>query len=575
MRTHFRLLALGFLPLMLGSCGRECSTPPEILSCFERIVEVLDSTTQYRNLFDLKMADYKRKASEATSDEARFYYYKLITDDYYEFDKDSAEYYIARNLALAEKNNKPEWMVDSYLQAAHLYNKIGSLEQAKDALDAILPLNKTTEQHMQYYLHSIDYWSNRAIFLNLPNPDPMSQRYADSILQMGNIVPRPLQLHAKVWLEDDDHRKVEVIKELKQAIDRMPSTDPWYSKLCEEVGLLSHILHTSEKDEVEYLTRHIVTSVQNVSRSTPQLAYVEQIAIRYGELDFANRFLTALVKMQMDFPDKLRAPLYASVFEVNDAVQQRIESEAKRNFALAVVALLMAVITAVLLGFLIYALRRRARLQHLLKEKNDLLEQQSAELRQEQAMLKQLNDALQQTGEALKYESDSLQEANYVKEEYIGQMFAMCSEYLQKIENVKRDINRKLTARQYDLALKATKIKSDDDMKELHELWSRFDDVFLTLFPDFVERFNELLRPDEHIVLRPGEKLNTDLRIYALVRLGINNSVKIAKILGLSTQSVYNARQKMRARATESEVDFPARVRQLAMDRSSRKEPEQ
>jgi hypothetical protein len=87
-------------------------------------------------------------------------------------------------------------------------------------------------------------------------------------------------------------------------------------------------------------------------------------------------------------------------------------------------------------------------------------------------------------------------------------------------------------------------------------------------FPDFVEQFNGLLRPEERITLRAGEKLNTDLRIYAMVRLGINSSTKIAKILGLSTQSVYNARQKMRARATESEEEFPVRVRRLAINNS-------
>ena len=103
-------------------------------------------------------------------------------------------------------------------------------------------------------------------------------------------------------------------------------------------------------------------------------------------------------------------------------------------------------------------------------------------------------------------------------------------------------------------------------MKEQHELWAKFDDIFLRLFPDFVEQFNELLRPEERITLRQGEKLNTDLRIYAMVRLGISSSTKIAKILGLSTQSVYNARQKMRARATLSDEEFAARVRRLAIN---------
>jgi hypothetical protein len=272
--------------------------------------------------------------------------------------------------------------------------------------------------------------------------------------------------------------------------------------------------------------------------------------------------------MQQDYPDRIRQPFYSFMTELNDATRSRLEEESRRNLTLLIVAAVSFIVMALLFVFAFYNLRRRIRLQRLLKEKNQLLTENSKRLKDEQLRLRDANEALRQASADLKEESTRLSEANYLKEEYIGQMFATCSEYLQKIEVVKRDINRKLTARQYDLALKATRPKNEDDMKEQHELWAKFDEIFLQLFPDFVEQFNGLLRPEERITLRAGEKLNTDLRIYAMVRLGINSSTKIAKILGLSTQSVYNARQKMRARATESEEEFPVRVRRLAINNS-------
>ena len=45
----------------------------------------------------------------------------------------------------------------------------------------------------------------------------------------------------------------------------------------------------------------------------------------------------------------------------------------------------------------------------------------------------------------------------------------------------------------------------------------------------FVEDFNALLTNDEQISLKTGERMNTELRIFALIRLGISDSVKIAQ----------------------------------------------
>ena len=565
---HFRSLAVVTLLLTVVSCRPKPCAPAPIGDCFDRLVAALDSSESYHQIQEKKLIDYKRKAAAANSDEARFYHYKLITELYYEFDVDSTEYYVQKNLEIARRNNKPQWEVDCYLQAAHLYNCIGFFEQGRNTLDALSSFDMTSDQRLQYYLETIDYWNSRAIFLNTPNPDPMGQVYADSVLLLGNRVPTPLQVHARVWKETDNVRKAALVEDLKRTVDQMSPEDPYYARLCSEAGLLSHYVSGNEQDEVEYLTRYVVSSLRNVSRVTPLLIYVEQIALKYGELDIANRFLSALVRMQQDYPDRIRQPFYSFMTELNDATRSRLEQESRRNFTLLIVAAVSFIVMALLFVFSFYNLRRRIKLQSLLKEKNQLLIENSKRLEDEQSRLHDANEALRQTSDNLKEESSRLSEANYLKEEYIGQMFATCSEYLQKIEAVKRDVNRKLTARQYDLALKATRPKSEDDMKEQHELWAKFDEVFLQLFPDFVEQFNSLLRPEECISLRPGEKLNTDLRIYAMVRLGINSSTKIAKILGLSTQSVYNARQKMRARATESEEEFAVRVRRLAISNS-------
>lgn len=101
---------------------------------------------------------------------------------------------------------------------------------------------------------------------------------------------------------------------------------------------------------------------------------------------------------------------------------------------------------------------------------------------------------------------------------------------------------------------------------ELKAFFHTFDQVFLNIYPDFVQDFNALLRPEEQIVPKEGELLNTDLRIYALVRLGITDSVKIADFLHCSVQTVYNNRLRVRNKSLIPKTEFAQTVQQLGKE---------
>ena len=97
----------------------------------------------------------------------------------------------------------------------------------------------------------------------------------------------------------------------------------------------------------------------------------------------------------------------------------------------------------------------------------------------------------------------------------------------------------------------------------LKDLYDNFDTAFLHLFPDFVDKFNDLLQPEERIVLRKGELLNTELRIFALIRLGIDDSSQIAEFLRYSVNTFYNYRAKVKNKARISREDFEIRLMQI------------
>ena len=141
-----------------------------------------------------------------------------------------------------------------------------------------------------------------------------------------------------------------------------------------------------------------------------------------------------------------------------------------------------------------------------------------------------------------------LSEANGTKDVYISQFLNLCSIYMDKLTQFNKIVNRKLTTGKVDDLLKLTKQGKfiEEQSKEFYDV---FDDAFLHLYPNFVSEINKLLRPEEKIELREGEKLNTDLRIIAFMRLGIEESTRIAQMLNYSVYTIYTYRNKLRNRA--------------------------
>jgi hypothetical protein len=152
-------------------------------------------------------------------------------------------------------------------------------------------------------------------------------------------------------------------------------------------------------------------------------------------------------------------------------------------------------------------------------------------------------------------------EANKIKDEYIGYFFSLHAEFLEKIENFQKIVKRKANAKQYDDIQNIS--KELNIQKEREALYSRFDQIFLKLFPNFVNEFNRLLKPEEQIQLKKGEEMNTDLRIYALIRLGINENEKIAQFLGYSVNTIYTYKTKIKNKALVPSVEFKQKVMEI------------
>ena len=169
---------------------------------------------------------------------------------------------------------------------------------------------------------------------------------------------------------------------------------------------------------------------------------------------------------------------------------------------------------------------------------------------------------LSATRDRLEHANEQLSMSNHIKEEYIGRFLNLCSMYISRLDSYRRMVNKKLAAGQLEELQKM--VRSHDVLAaDVKELYDNFDKAFLQLFPDFVEKFNALLLPEERIVLKKGELLNTELRIFALIRLGIDDSSRIAEFLRYSVNTIYNYRAKIKNKAIVSRDDFETKLMEI------------
>lgn len=182
-------------------------------------------------------------------------------------------------------------------------------------------------------------------------------------------------------------------------------------------------------------------------------------------------------------------------------------------------------------------------------------------LNTEHRYLLQKNEELQRLRSSLSEANAKLKESSKVKEEYLGTLFNLCADYIDTFDKFRLQISQRLKAGKVKDINAALVAPVGADL--LQSFFQKFDSIFLDIFPDFIDKFNTLMKPDHQLRPRPGELLSPELRIYALVRLGITDSTKIAAFLHYSPQTVYNYRFRVRSNARIPKEEFPIAVRAL------------
>ena len=316
-----------------------------------------------------------------------------------------------------------------------------------------------------------------------------------------------------------------------------------------------------------WLAMSALADIRNGTTDQASMWELAQHMYTTGDYARANRYIDFAGACVRKFHTALRS---YQVMPVLSVISKKYQTDMASTNRMLYVALMAASVFALtVLCFAVYLVRQRKRLaaaQAGLREGNERLTRLNGEMQKALHELDLSNRRLTATGERLNAAVAGLDESNRVKEKYIGLFLRQCSSYIERMDHMRRDVLAMVKAKRYGELYDMVKKHGFRD-KEQEELFEIFDSTFIRLFPTFVDEFNQLLRPECRIALADQSKLNTGVRIFALIRLGIDDSSKIAEFLHYSVNTIYNYRARIKNGAMVSRDEFEDMVRSIGLPR--------
>lgn len=314
---------------------------------------------------------------------------------------------------------------------------------------------------------------------------------------------------------------------------------------------LAHIYSTSGDDAQyrRYLALSAISDVQAAVKENMSFRGMATVMFEDGDIDRANRYLKKSIADANFYSALMRNVQSSKMLPViDDAYEARQKSLTRRLRVMVTVSLVLSLFLVVLAVCIFRQLTgvRRAK--------------REAECANTE--LQQLSEKLREMNRELENRNAELAEYNKTKEQYAGLFMEYCSSAISTLQQYQQSLKvASMQGGNRSALLK--KIETTEVSGQLlKNFYEHFDEAILNIYPSFIEKFNALLKSGEQVIPKSGELLNTELRLYALVRLGIDDSAKIAQFLRCSVSTVYTYRSKMRKRALNGET-FEQQVREI------------
>lgn len=528
---NFFLLLLLILPFVATS-------NPKLDSLYSVLDEEINKAPSYLDNRLERINNLKEIKIQNQTEEELYLINKHIYREYEYIHFDSTLHYIQKNRSISKKKKALKHWLESTFKLIYSLALNGREAEAYTILLSIerrlIPNEFLFRYYESYYniYERIEEKRNNARY-NLNDKTPLYTLYFDSLKQVKNQNRDRYQLIEQYKLIKENKYK-QALSLSNQILKSITPNHINYS----EILFYRASIHRSQKQLKEAKKFYLLSAINNIrntQKNNASLTELAKVLYEEGQIERANRYIHVAMEDALYFNSSYRFVYLSNILpKINETYQKKItnQKQSLQRFGMIVSALLLTIIIiSILLLKQFYRLR---------KAKN--------EIKNNNLRLRSLNDELRKSNQRFVTMNQELKEANCIKEQYIVSFVKICSDNIDKLDSLRRKTKKGIEHRNYKQLFESSKSTKIID-EELDEFYQNFDRVFLSIYPNFVDSINHLFLPEEKIVLKKPHLLTSEVRILALIRLGINESAKIAELLRYSSQTIYNYRVKIKNKA--------------------------
>ena len=469
-----------------------------------------------------------------------------LYDEYVAFRFDSAFYYVEKNVERFRHTDDHDRFAASAIRMAHILSVTGLFDRARRLMDEIDPEQLGDEQRVAYYNQQSElnlYRSEMAQYTPYFNDYIQKAQYYRQLIIQTAPKDSYDYIFSLATYTCETGNPDKAIQMMEDYLPKLDVSTRDYSIVTSTLAYFYQCKGDRERQEF-YLLLSAISDEQGAIRENNSLRTLAEILMARGENDIAYRYLYQSITEARFYGSRLRmmqvgrmAPQIMNLYD-----KERAQTQRNTYIYLGIISF----ISLILFGIMAYTLV--------------LLRKKKAAGRQIEAM----NKTLTAHNEQIQAVNSQMKEANRIKDEYIGRFLELSSNLIKQGEERSKQLNR--LARDRKLEELYAELKSSQTINSgIRMFHQNFDEAFLNIYPAFISEVNKLLTPDNAFVISEGDsrRLTTELRILALIRLGISDNQDIADILRSSITTIYTYRSKLKSRSVNKDT-FEDDVRKIA-----------
>ena len=531
--------------LLMASAEWACAHPGHVADSLLRVLDgEIERFETYEQAKERSLAHLRREYLSLPPDTFdRYLLGKRLFEEYLRYNYDSAHHYLVACIAWADARGEPGMALRDRLTLAYLYACTGSYAEAYMGMQQVRRAEVETSG-----LQALYYQSYRKLYeeLRFQASDPISrQRFG----QLQEAYADSLAGYLESSMDEYWYARMSALYDAGRE-DACLALLADYPADTRKHALLCYLMACNydesgrEDEAVAYYARATIADIRSCTRDHGALPVLSLHLLERHNVKRADRYIRFSSRQVSQFNGKLRQINLAPVFAVTERVNQQMIT--RNQHVLQVLSAVISVLLVVLIFLLRIVLRQLRRTSN----RKDGLKRSNRRLRE-------LNDNTRYQNECLRQDNEKLVTSDTIKGKYIMHFIRLCAAHIDSMDDYRLKIRKLATSG--DMKSIARLTGAPDAFSEgVERLYSSFDEAFLHIYPDFVASFNALLQDDKQFVLKKGERLTTELRIFALMKLGITDYNQIASLLKCSVNTVYNYRTRVKGKLKVSKEEFDA-----------------